>query len=92
MCIFPIVFVEQAMSKSLRVCSGWINHVNLIVGYNGFASQKALALDARLFVATISNFLTDKPVDSASFVELCQTLALECEQIAKLHIPVRCQT
>jgi hypothetical protein len=80
------------MLKSLRVHSGCIDHINLALRCNGFKSQRALALEARLSLATVSNFLTDKPVDSASFVELCQTLALQSEEIAKLDVPVRCQT
>jgi hypothetical protein len=58
----------------------------LAVRRNGFPSQRALAENAGLSLATVSNFLTGKPVDRASFVELCQTLALGCEQIAQLDV------
>jgi WD40 repeat protein len=80
------------MSRSLRVCQRCIEQVKLAVRRNGFPSQRALAEDAGLSLATVSNFLTGKPVDRASFVELCQTLTLECEEIAQLDVAVRSQT
>lgn len=49
---------------------------------NGFPSQRALAEDVGLAMATISNFLTGKPVDRATFVELCQKLSLDIDTIA----------
>jgi hypothetical protein len=48
-----------------------------------------LAEDAGLSLATVSNFLTGKPVDDASFVELCHRLVLNCEEIAQLDDAVR---
>jgi hypothetical protein len=80
------------MSRSLRVRQGCIEQVKLAIRRNGFPSQRALAEDAGLSLATVSNFLTGKPVDRASFVELCQTLALECEEIAQLDVALRSQT
>ncbi|WP_414584745.1 eIF2A-related protein [Scytonema sp. PCC 10023] len=80
------------MSRSLRVNQGCIEQAKLAVRRNGFPSQRALAEDAGLSLATVSNFLTGKPVDRASFVELCQMLALECEQIAQLDVAARSQT
>ncbi|MEC4818903.1 MAG: NB-ARC domain-containing protein [Scytonema sp. PMC 1069.18] len=80
------------MSRSLKVYKGCIEQVKLAVKRNGFPSQRALAENAGLSLATVSNFLTGRPVDRASFVELCQILALECEQIAQLNIAVRNQT
>jgi transcriptional regulator with XRE-family HTH domain len=64
----------------------------LAVRRNGLPSQRALAERAGLSLATVSNFLTGKPVDRASFVELCQTLALECEEIAQLDVALRSST
>ncbi|MEH2092978.1 hypothetical protein [Nostoc sp.] len=52
---------------------------------NGFASQKALAENVGLVLATISNLLTDRPVERATFEELCQKLALNWKEIADLN-------
>jgi hypothetical protein len=80
------------MPRSLRVSQGCIEQVNLALRRNGFPSQRALAEDAGFPLATVSNFLTGKPVERASFVKLCQRLALECEEIAQLDVGVVSQT
>lgn len=49
---------------------------------NGFPSQRALAEDVGLAMATVSNFLTGKPVDRATFVELCERLSLDINAVA----------
>ena len=79
------------MSRSLRVRAGCIERVKLAVRRNGIHTQRALAENAGLSLATVSNFLTGKPVDRASFVELSQTLALDCEQIAQLDVAAHYQ-
>jgi len=84
--------VGQAISRSLRVRQGCIEQVNLAHRRNGFPSQRALSEDAGLSLATVSNFLTGKPVDHASFVELCQRLALNCEEVTELDVAVPSQT
>ena len=60
----------------------WIEPAKLAVRRNGFLNQRALAEEAGLAIATVSNFLTGKPVDRATFVELCQRLSLNPEDIA----------
>ncbi|MGA7935488.1 MAG: adenylate/guanylate cyclase domain-containing protein, partial [Kovacikia sp.] len=72
------------MSRSLRVRSACINTVKLAVRRNGFPSQRALAEDIGLSLATISNFLTGRPVDRATFLELCEKLSLDSGAIADL--------
>ncbi len=79
------------MPRSIRVRIGCIEKVKLAVRRNGFPSQRALAENTGLSLATVSNFLTGKPVDRASFVELCETLALECEQITDLDVALGSQ-
>ena len=74
------------MSRSLRVNQGCIEQVKLALMRNGILSQRALAENAGLSLSTVSNFLTGKPVDRASFVELCQQLALDCEEMAQLDV------
>jgi len=77
------------MARSLRLRQGCIEQVKLAIRRNGFPSQRALAEDAGLSLATVSNFLTGKPVDHASFVVLCDRLVLNCEEIAQLDDAVR---
>jgi transcriptional regulator with XRE-family HTH domain len=73
------------MPRSLRVRSDRIARVKLAVKRNGFHSQRALAEDVGLALATVSNFLTGKPVDYATFVQLCQSLNLDSQEIAELE-------
>jgi len=80
------------MSRSLKVRQGCVEQVKLAVRRNGIPSQRALAENAGLSLATVSNFLTGKPVDRASFVELRQKLVLDCEEIAQLDVAARSQT
>ncbi len=61
----------------------WVERAKQAVTRNGFLSQKALAEDVGLALATVSNFLTGKPVDRTTFVDLCQKLSLDCEEIAE---------
>ena len=73
------------MPRSLRVSEEYIGKVKLAIRRNGFASQKALAEDVGLALATVSNFLTGKAVDRATFEELCQKLSLDWQEIADLN-------
>ena len=69
------------MSKSLKVSNDRIQQVNMALGVNGYPSQRALAYDTGLSLATISNFLTGKPVSYTSFEELCRKLNLDWQEI-----------
>ncbi|MHC5860700.1 NB-ARC domain-containing protein [Nostoc sp.] len=80
------------MPRSLRVRQECIQKVKLAVKRNGFPSQRALAEDIGLALATVSNFLTGKPVDYVTFEELCQKLALSWREIADLDFEVPSQT
>lgn len=84
--------MKRAMPRSLRVRQEFIQKVKLAVKRNGFPSQKALAEDVGLALATVSNFLTGKPVDHATFEELCQKLALSWKEIADLDFDLPSQT
>ena len=53
----------------------------MALGVNGYPSQRALAHDTGLSLATISNFLTGKPVSYTSFEELCRKLNLDWREI-----------
>jgi len=70
------------MSRSLKVRQACIDQVKLAVRRSGFPTQRALAEDVQLSLATISNFLTGRPVDRATFLELCEKLSLDVGAIA----------
>lgn len=74
------------MSRSLRVRQEWIERIKTSVKYR-FGSQRALAEDTSLALATVSNFLNGKGVDRASFFEICQRLELDWEAVADLGAP-----
>ncbi|MFN6154867.1 MAG: hypothetical protein ACK4YK_10010 [Dolichospermum sp.] len=64
------------MSRSLCVHNDHIDKVKIALTYNGYPHQRALANDTGLSLATISNFLTGKPVSYGNFEELCRRLNL----------------
>ncbi|NEO54833.1 MAG: serine/threonine protein kinase [Okeania sp. SIO3B5] len=80
------------MPRSLKVRQGCIEKVKLAVRRNGFPSQRALAEDVGLALATVSNFLTGKPVDFTTFEELCSKLMFSWREIADLDFDVPSQT
>ncbi|NJR57826.1 MAG: serine/threonine protein kinase [Cyanobacteria bacterium CRU_2_1] len=79
------------MSRSLRVQQGYIDKVKLALKLNGFPSQRALAEDVGFALATVSNFLTGKPVDYTTFEELSRRLALDWREISTLDLEVSSQ-
>ena len=80
------------MPRSLKVRQEFVEKVKLAVRRNGFPSQRALAEDVGLALATVSNFLTGKPVDYVTFDELCHKLALSWRDIADLDFELPSQT
>jgi transcriptional regulator with XRE-family HTH domain len=80
------------MPRSLKVQQGCINKVKLALSRNGFPSQRSLAEDVGFALATVSNFLTGKPVDYTTFEELCQKLGLNWREISTLDLEVSAQT
>jgi transcriptional regulator with XRE-family HTH domain len=80
------------MPRSLRVQQDCIDRVKLALRQNGFHSQRSLAEDAGLALTTVSHFLTGKPVDYATFEELCRRLALDWKAISDLDFEVLSQT
>jgi transcriptional regulator with XRE-family HTH domain len=78
---------SMPMKRSLKLRSDALPRVEMSLRVNGFLSQKALAEDVGLALSTVSNFLTGKPVDRLTFVEICHRLDLEWRDIADLEIP-----
>lgn len=69
------------MPKSLKLSYDCIETVNMALTRNGYSNQRALARSAGLSLATVSNFLTGKPVSYATFEELCRKLNLDWREI-----------
>ncbi len=72
------------MSRSIRVRPDLIKQVKLSVKRNGFSRQRDLAEEVGLADSTVRNFLNGKPVDHATFREICQKLNLEWRYFADL--------
>ncbi|MUG98125.1 helix-turn-helix domain-containing protein [Scytonema sp. UIC 10036] len=72
------------MSRSLNVRPECLEKVRLALRHNGFSSQKSLARDMGIALATLSKFLTGKPVDAGNFRAICLKLALDWRAIADL--------
>ncbi len=76
------------MSRSLRVRQDCLETVKLALRRNGFRSQSFLADDVGYALATVSKFLTGKPVDFTTFDEICRRLGLEWKDVANLNFEV----
>jgi transcriptional regulator with XRE-family HTH domain len=79
------------MPRSLKVQQDCITKVKLALTRNGFPSQRSLAEDVGFALATVSNFLTGKPVDYTTFEELCRKLGLNWREIATLDLEIAAQ-
>jgi len=72
------------MPRSIKVHTGYVNTIRTAVKRNGFQTQRALAERAGYSLATVKKFLGGKPVDFATFTELCETLNVDWESVADL--------
>jgi WD40 repeat protein/transcriptional regulator with XRE-family HTH domain len=83
---------SETMSRSLKVRSDYIEKAKLALKHHGFRSQRDLAENSGMALSTVSNFLTGKAVDYATFVEICEKLRLDCKTIADLDAPIISQS
>lgn len=74
------------MPRSLRVQEDYIDKVKLALNRNGFPSQRSLAVDVGLALATVNKFLTGKAVDYTTFEELCRKLELDWREISTVDM------
>ncbi|MEO0457164.1 MAG: NB-ARC domain-containing protein [Cyanobacteria bacterium P01_A01_bin.114] len=65
------------MSRSLKVNRQSIQTVKGSLKRCGFHSQRALAEELNMALSTVSRFLNGKPVDFATFAEICDRLNLD---------------
>ena len=72
------------MSRSLKVNQEYLDKVKFALLRNSFPSQRALSLELGLALSTVSRFCTGKPVDYSTFVDICDLLGLEWQDIADL--------
>ena len=79
------------MTRSLRIQQNCLEKVRVALRCNGFPSQRSLAEDVGLALATVSNFLTGKPVDYTNFEELCRKLGLDWREISTLDLELVAQ-
>ena len=73
------------MARSLKVSPQYIAQVKQAVRYNGFPSQKALALELGLSLCTVKSFLNGRPVDFLNFVEISEKLAQNWQEISQFN-------
>lgn len=69
------------MSRSIRVAPQYIAQVKLALKRNGFASQNALAIETALSRDTIRKFLNGIGIEYLNFVEICEKLGLNWQDI-----------
>ncbi|MBD2364762.1 hypothetical protein H6G36_26925 [Anabaena minutissima FACHB-250] len=72
------------MSRSLKVSPECLENVRLSLKRNRYSSQKSLAQDMGIALATISKFLTGKAIDYNYFLEICLKLDIDWQAIADL--------
>jgi hypothetical protein len=77
--------MRDSLSSHLRVQQHCLNQVKLAVKKQGFSSQRSLAKEAEFSLAIVSNFLTGKPVEKATFAQICRRLCLDWQEIAALN-------
>jgi hypothetical protein len=70
--------------RSLKLRPECIPQLKSSLLRHGFPSQRILAEQLSIAQSTVSNFLNGKPVDYVNFVELCQVLGQEWQDLADL--------
>ncbi len=70
------------MTRSLKIHSSWIEKIKLSLRRNGIPNQKSLAAEVGLAISTVNNFLNGKPVDYASFKDICDYLNVDWQAVA----------
>ena len=72
------------MSRSLKVAAQHISTVKLALKRSGWSTQRALSEDLGLALSTVSRFLNGRPVDYAVFLEICDRINLDWQQVASI--------
>jgi len=83
---YKYIDLIRAMSRSLRVAPVHIERVKLELVRNGFPSQNVLAQNLETSRNTINKFFNGKPIDSFYFVQICEKLHLNWQDIAEINL------
>jgi hypothetical protein len=70
------------MARSLKVSPEYIKKVNSAVTSKGYPSKTKFAEHVTPSLSTVKNFLSGEPVDFEYFVEICEKLELNWQEIA----------
>lgn len=70
-----------AMARSLKVSSQYIEKAKSALKLNGYPSQKKFAEHVEPSLSTVKQFLKGEPVDFENFVEFCEKLGLDWQEI-----------
>ena len=72
-------------SRSLKVAPEYINQVKSALRQNRFNSQESLAIKMGISRSTISNFFNGRAVDFQNFIDICEKLGQDWQEIAYLE-------
>lgn len=70
------------MPRSIKACASQLQTLKLAIQRNGYRSQRALAEEVGLSLATVTKFLAGKPVDFCSFDLLSKALGFDFKEIS----------
>ncbi|MGB3653017.1 MAG: ATP-binding protein, partial [Rivularia sp. (in: cyanobacteria)] len=70
------------MARSQKVAPEYLQQVNSALKRNSYPSQQSLASDVGLSLSTVKSFLKGKPIDYLNFVEICEKLGLNWQEIS----------
>lgn len=70
------------MGRSLCVAAEYIEKVELALTRNAYPSQNAFVTDMGFSRSTVSKFFNGRPVEYSYFVEICEKLGLDWQEIA----------
>lgn len=73
------------MSRSLRVNQESIDVVKSAMKLRGFPSQQSIAEELGISRSTISKFFSGKPIDFGYFVEICERLGFNWQDITQFN-------
>jgi len=74
--------------RSQKISPEYLPEINSALKRNSYPSQQSLASDVGLSLSTVKSFLKGKPIDYLNFVEICEKLGLDWQEVsAKETLP-----
>ena len=70
------------MARSQKVAPEYLENVNSALKRNGYPSKSKFAEHVTPSLSTVKNFFAGKPVDFEYFVEICEKLGLDWQEIS----------